>query len=191
METGGKITKTEHICPHQEEECREGSSVSMDAILPSARLFYQSLLQTPSLLHQITESLLFAFFDAYDKKKDETLLTAATAYFLAYLELQALSDADDTNSECMKSNRLFPPITPTANRLSALLGRWPASPHASHTKPAAIRDILMRVNERRTGTVIYRNGAREPALMRCFSLTISEHQAILLDWQTLKGYSLL
>lgn len=49
------------------------------------------------------------------------------------------------------------PLTKTS--IKRLLGRWPASPHNSHTKENAIKDIIAKVNEGKEGITIYYNSS--------------------------------
>ena len=149
--------------------------------LPSARLLYKALPPAPELLSQASRALLSAFWDAYEKNGNDLFLSIAAAHMQAYHELYASPAGPE---------EALPNIRPTANRLSSVLGRWPASPHASHTKPEAIQDILSRLEAHRCGLSVYQNGSRNQALHRILTLTIDEQKALLCDWQNMKIYSL-
>ncbi len=170
-----------------------------EIFLPAARKLYESFPQIPSILSNVNYSIISGFVQTYEDNNNTIFLQAALAYVQIYIELvpDGINHASPEHSAVLRklfnlldirADDLFfnaplsiPCIVPTANRISSILGRWPASRYNSHKKSDAIQDILTRIHAHQIGHTYYRTISSTNEVTKEFQLVIDDQCAILYD----------
>lgn len=180
-------------------------SYSETNLLCAAQLLYKTLppaSRVSQSLDQTNYFIVSGFMLAYQQNKEHWYLQAAIAHIQSYLELgyaneqnivlfqKVLSLCGISYSDFIQSIKMpSKQIHPTYNRLSSILGRWPASKYNSHKKPEAIQDILHHIKHMEIGEYQYTAAFPGQAQTRLFRLIITTSSILLYDYHSCKVYS--
>lgn len=153
--------------------------------------------------HQNIISEIILQLNHFDNTSSIDYAMEAAEYVLAYIQLgfsylehKVLFDTTLQNagfserviSNLQKKNTI---ISLNKDQLRILIGRWPASPHNSHTIHAAIHDIIQHVEKNEEGCFQYYTAKKDGCYTALYTLTITENSAIFNDVFKNKFYSLI
>ena len=123
----------------------------------------------------------------------ETAALIASEYILAYLQLgfsymehQDLFDAILQNAgwnfdQITYLHRENEQVPLNRSRLRSIIGRWPSSPHNSHTISAAIDDIIFRVTDGTPGVYQYYTAKKDGTFTALYQLIIDPDYSLFHD----------
>lgn len=83
------------------------------------------------------------------------------------------------------------PIPLNKDRLRTLFGRWPASPHNSHTINEALKEIILNVENNNIGFYQYYTAKKDGCYTALYTLTVTADYALFSDVFNNKFYSLV
>ena len=151
-------------------------------------------LQTKTSMHEVIQNLLQELlFLAELPSQRASALAVAADYILAYLDLgfsymdhQTLFDSilkqagwDKQQIFTLHTCNTQVPLNKT--QLRTIMGRWPASPHNSHSITEAINDIIYQVTHRCLGTYFYYTAKKDGEYTALYQLTVTPEYNLFFD----------
>lgn len=146
-----------------------------------------------SIDHVITELITRLHSDFKPETFSSTLYKEISEYILAYLSLgfsyldhqelfdRFLSNAGYTEQQLHNYRSCNKSIPLKKAKIRALMGRWPASPHNSHTITEAIDEIIAKIEKQTYGTYIYYTAKKDGTYTALYKLIITPESSLFQD----------
>lgn len=152
-------------------------------------------LQSPdhSIDHIIIDILQNLLLLHSESLTDLSYIKAAAQYVLAYLQLglsyqehkelfdSVLQTSGFSSEHIARLQASNPVIIANKQQIRSIIGRWPVSPHNSHTITSAIHDIICHVKNRDLGTYNYYTAKKDGTCTALYQLIISTDNILFHD----------
>lgn len=155
-------------------------------------------------IHKVIQNILNELlFLAESPSQRASALTAAADYILAYLDLgfsyldhQVLFDSTlkqtgwNEQQICALHTRNAQ-IALNKAQLRTIMGRWPASPHNSHSITEVLDDIIYQVTHKCLGTYFYYTAKKDGEYTALYQLTVTPEYNLFFDSFQNRYYQLI
>lgn len=133
----------------------------------------------------------------------DTLFSNMAEYIFAYLDLGfsylnhknlfdcVLTRAGYTEKECSLLQVRNQSVSINRAKIRSLIGRWPASPHNSHTITEAISEIITLTMNKKEGIYYYYTAKKDGIYTALYKLTITPEVTIFQDVFNNQFYNLI